>query len=268
MLIDTHAHLDMPDFRDDLAGVIRRALDAGVGQIVTVGIDADSSRAALGLAREYDLIFATVGCHPHNADSLTREDMVVLEELAGDEKCVAWGEIGLDYYRNRSGRKAQIEAFERQLAVAAALDLPVVIHDRDAHEDILSCIRGMGTAAPRGIIHCFSGDLPLAEEFLAMGFYISVPGTVTFPKAETIREVAARLTLDRLLVETDAPYLTPVPYRGKRNEPARVVHTAREIARLRDADFEEVARVTTRNARDVFGLPEAPETERAEGPIP
>ena len=257
MLIDSHAHLDMPDFADDLPSVLRRAREAGVEQIVTVGIDLESSRAAAALAGRHPFLFATVGCHPHNADLLNPEDLDRMAELASSEsKVVAWGEIGLDYFRNRSARENQIRAFERQLEIASGLDLPVVIHDREAHDDVLACLEAMGSERPGGVIHCFSGDTALARTFLDMGFFLSLPGTVTFPKAETAREVARTVPLDRLLVETDAPFLAPVPRRGRRNEPALVVHTAREIARLRGEPFEEVARLTSTAARRVFGLPE------------
>jgi len=256
MLIDSHAHLDMPDFADDLPSVLSRAREAGVEQIVTVGIDLESSCAATELAGRHPFLFATVGCHPHNADRLNPEDLDRMAELASSEpKVVAWGEIGLDYFRNRSARENQIRAFERQLEIASGLDLPVVIHDREAHDDVLACLEAMGSERPGGVIHCFSGDPALARTFLDMGFFLSLPGTVTFPKAETTREVARTVPLDRLLVETDAPFLAPVPRRGRRNEPALVVHTAREIARLRDEPFEEVARHTSTAARRVFGLP-------------
>jgi TatD DNase family protein len=262
MLIDSHAHLDMSEFAEDLPSVLTRAREAGVVQIVTVGIDLESSRAAAAMAAEHPFLFATVGCHPHNADRLNLEDLERMTELASsDPKVVAWGEIGLDYVRNRSARENQIRVFERQLEIASGLDLPVVIHDREAHDDVLACLEAMGSECPRGVIHCFSGDAALAGTFLDMGFALSLPGTVTFPKAETAREVARAVPLDRLLVETDAPYLAPVPRRGRRNEPALVLHTAREIARLRGEPFEEVARLTSVAARRVFALPEPDEPD-------
>lgn len=256
MLIDSHAHLDMSDFADDLPPVLDRALEAGVDQIVTVGIDLESSRSAVRLAEEHAFIFATVGCHPHNADRMGRDDLDRMAELASHTKVVAWGEIGLDFFRNRSGREGQIRAFERQLEIASSLDLPVVIHDRDAHEEVLSCIKAMGDKRPRGVIHCFSGDTGLARTFLNLGYDLSLPGTITFPKAETARDVARMVPLERLLLETDAPYLAPVPRRGRRNEPAFLIHTAREIARLRGIPLEEAALMTSRAARRLFDLPE------------
>ncbi|MFO7784707.1 MAG: TatD family hydrolase [Thermodesulfobacteriota bacterium] len=256
MLIDSHAHLDMDEFGDDLPSVLIRALEAGIDQIVTVGIDLASSRRAVRLAEEHAFLFATVGCHPHNADKMGRDDLDRMAELASNPKVVAWGEIGLDFFRNRSGREGQIRAFERQLEIASSLDLPVVIHDRNAHEDVLSSINAMGKKRPRGVIHCFSGDTGLARTFLNLGYDLSLPGTVTFPKAETARDVARTVPLERLLVETDAPYLAPVPRRGRRNEPALLIHTAREIARLRGIPLEEAARVTSQAARRLFDLPE------------
>ncbi len=265
MLVDSHAHLDMDDFAPDLDGVLARALEAGVHQIVTIGIHAESSRRAVAIAEKHPFVFATVGCHPHDADGLSREDLDRMIELASNDKVVAWGEIGLDFFRNRSSRDRQIRAFEQQLEIASRLGLPVVIHDRDAHDDVLSCLEAMGEKRPGGVIHCFSGDLDLARTFLDMGFFLSLPGTVTFPKAESAREVAREVPLERLLVETDAPFLAPVPRRGKRNEPALVAHTAREIARLRNVPFEEVARLTSMAARRVFGLPPL-RTPKADAP--
>jgi len=255
MLIDSHAHLDMKDFEEDLTAVLTRALKAGVHRIITVGIDLPSSRRAVRLAEDYPFLFATVGCHPHNADKISRDDLDQMVELASNPKVVAWGEIGLDFFRNRSGRKDQIRAFERQLEIASSLDLPVVIHDRDAHEDVLSCIKAMGDKRPRGVIHCFSGDTVLARVFLSLGYHISLPGIITFPKAETAREVARMVPLERMLLETDAPYLAPVPRRGRRNEPALLIHTAREVARLKEISLEDAARTTSIAARRLFTLP-------------
>jgi len=255
MLIDSHAHLDMPDFAEDLTAVLDRAVQAGVGAVVSVGIDAHSSQQAVALATEHPMLFAAVGCHPHHADEQDPDDLDRLIELASNPRVAAWGEIGLDYFRNRSSRPGQLRCFERQLDIAVELGLPVIIHDRDAHDDVLSCLRAMGDRVPRGVIHCFSGDIALARTFLDMGFYLSLPGTVTFPKAAIARDVAAQVPPDRLLLETDAPFLAPVPCRGKRNEPAFVAHTAREIASIRGVSFEDLARQTSDNTRALFHLP-------------
>jgi TatD DNase family protein len=176
--------------------------------------------------------------------------------MAADPEVVAWGEIGLDYYRNYSKNENQRKIFEAQLDMARAVELPVIIHDRDAHHEVYATLEKMGKGERKGVIHCFSGDKDLAEAFIALGYFISIPGTVTYKKAVQIKEVAAKIPLDRMLVETDAPFLAPVPRRGRRNEPSLVTHTAREIARLRDIPFETVSEQTTRNARKIFGLPE------------
>lgn len=254
MLIDSHCHLDMKDFDKDREAVILRARKNGIGHMVSIGIDLKSSRFALALARKYDFIYATVGCHPHDADACSSRDLQELAALADEPEVVAWGEIGLDYYRNYSGKENQRSIFQRQLELAHNAELPVIIHDRDAHEEVYAILEKMGKGERKGIIHCFSGDRELAEAFIALGYYISIPGTVTYKNAVQIKEVAATIPLDRMLVETDAPFLAPVPGRGKRNEPAFVVHTAREIAKLRDIPFEIVAEQTTQNAGRIFGI--------------
>ncbi len=255
MLIDSHCHLDMKDFDKDRDEVISRARKDGIVHMISIGIDVKSSESALALARQYSFISATVGCHPHDADECEAEDLKRLSLLATEPGVVAWGEIGLDYYRNYSKKENQRKIFQAQLDLARVAELPVIIHDRDAHEEVYTTLEKMGKGERKGVIHCFSGDKDLAEAFIALGYYISIPGTVTYKKAIQIKEVAASIPLDRMLVETDAPFLAPVPRRGKRNEPSFVNHTAREIAKLRDIPFETVAEQTTRNARTIFGLP-------------
>ena len=256
MLIDSHCHLDMKDFNKDRGEVIGRARKEGIVHMISIGIDVKSSESALALARQYSFISATVGCHPHDADACGTRDLETLSRMAAEPEVVAWGEIGLDYYRNYSKKENQRKIFEAQLDMARAAELPVIIHDRDAHHEVYATLEKMGKGERKGVIHCFSGDKDLAEAFIALGYYISIPGTVTYKKAVQIKEVAAKIPLDRMLVETDAPFLAPVPRRGRRNEPSLVTHTAREIARLRDIPFETVAEQTTRNARKIFGLPE------------
>ena len=256
MLIDSHCHLDMKDFNKDRGEVIGRARKEGIVHMISIGIDVKSSESALALARQYSFISATVGCHPHDADACGTRDLETLSRMAAEPEVVAWGEIGLDYYRNYSKKENQRKIFEAQLDMARAAELPVIIHDRDAHHEVYATLEKMGKGERKGVIHCFSGDMDLAEAFIALGYYISIPGTVTYKKAVQIKEVAAKIPLDRMLVETDAPFLAPVPRRGRRNEPSLVTHTAREIARLRDIPFETVAEQTTRNARKIFGLPE------------
>jgi TatD DNase family protein len=254
MLIDSHCHLDMRDFDKDREAVIGRAQKDGIVHIISIGIDVGSSQSAIDLARKYDFISATVGCHPHDADACGPEDLRMLSRMAAEPEVVAWGEIGLDYYRNYSKKENQRKIFQAQLELAQTAKLPVIIHDRDAHEEVYATLEKMGKGERKGVIHCFSGDRDLAEAFIALGYYISIPGTVTYKKAIQIKEVAAAIPLDRMLVETDAPFLAPVPRRGKRNEPDFVTHTAREIAKLRDIPFETVAEQTTLNARTIFGL--------------
>lgn len=254
MLIDSHCHLDMKDFHKDRAEVIARARREGIAHMISIGIDVKSSQLALDLACRYPFISATVGCHPHDADECEPEDLKRLSQMAAEPEVVAWGEIGLDYYRNYSKKENQRKIFEIQLDLARKAELPVIIHDRDAHQEVYTTLKKMGKGERKGVIHCFSGDKDLAEAFIALGYYISIPGTVTYKKAIQIKEVAASIPLDRMLVETDAPFLAPVPRRGKRNEPSLVNHTAREIAKLRDVPFETIAQQTTRNAIGLFGL--------------
>ncbi|MBW1782138.1 MAG: TatD family hydrolase [Deltaproteobacteria bacterium] len=254
MLIDSHAHLDMNDFEKDREDVLDRAIQGGIVHMVTIGIDLNSSTASVDLARTYAYVSASVGCHPHNADACDPSDLDQLARLASEPEVVAWGEIGLDYFRNYSAREAQLKNFRHQLGLAADLNLPVIIHDREAHEEVYAILKKMGKGERKGVIHCFSGDMALAEAFMDLGYFISIPGTVTYKNAVHIKQVAASIPLSRMLVETDAPFLAPVPRRGKRNEPSYVGFTAKEIARLRKIPFEEVARQTTENAKILFGL--------------
>ncbi|MBW1829742.1 MAG: TatD family hydrolase [Deltaproteobacteria bacterium] len=255
MLIDSHAHLDIRDFNQDRSEVIERAVSGGLTHIITIGIDLDSSHSALELAGAYDFIYAAVGYHPHNAEACTPQALDSLVQIASDQKVVAWGEIGLDFYRSYAPRDAQFRAFQQQLEIANDLNLPIIIHDRDAHEDVFEMLKKMGKGERKGVIHCFSGDRDLAAAFIEMGYYISIPGTVTYKKATQIKDVAASIPMERMLIETDAPFLTPVPKRGKRNEPFFVTYTAREIARLRNMTFEEVTTQTAKNTKKLFGLP-------------
>ncbi|OQY50664.1 MAG: hypothetical protein B6240_01255 [Desulfobacteraceae bacterium 4572_87] len=256
MLIDSHCHLDMKDFNKDREAVIDRALKHDIVHMISIGIDVKSSESALALAHQYPFISATVGCHPHEVDACGPEDLKMLSRMAAEPEVVAWGEIGLDYYRNYSTKENQRKIFQVQLELARAAELPVIIHDREAHEEVYATLKKMGKGEQKGVIHCFSGDRELAEAFIALGYYISIPGTVTYKKAVQVKEVAAAIPLDRMLVETDSPFLAPVPRRGKRNEPSLINHTAREIAALRGIPFETVAEQTTRNARMIFGLPQ------------
>ncbi|MCU0572992.1 MAG: TatD family hydrolase [Syntrophobacteraceae bacterium] len=254
-LIDTHAHLDFPELARDLDSVLDRASRAGVREIVTIGIDLESSRKAVNLAGRHERIYATVGIHPHGARRIDHATLESLRRLAGGDKVVAIGEIGLDYYRDRQPRPVQQECFRQQVELACELGLTAVFHVRDAHEDFLRLVEPYADKLRRGVLHCFSGDWAVAEAALALGFHLSIPGTVTYPRAEAQHEVVRRCPVERLLIETDAPFLAPVPFRGKDNEPAYVLYTAQKIAQLRGCALDEVARHTTRNARDAFGIP-------------
>lgn len=254
-LIDTHAHLDGGKFAQDLDEVIERAADNGVSTIITVGCDIESSRSSVALAQRYPRVYATVGIHPHDAPQADDAGLATLEELAlSDPKVVAIGETGLDFYRDRAPRDLQRQAFRQQIRLARKLGKPLIIHDRDAHAEITEILRDENASEVGGVIHCFSGDLAMARDCLEMGFYISFPGTLTYPKNEDLRDIARAVPIERLLVETDCPYLAPQPYRGKRNEPAFVRCTAEKLADIKGLSLEDVARITTRNAGKLFGL--------------
>ena len=260
LLIDTHAHLDLRQFSHDRQRVIERATAAGVKAIINAGANLASSQAAVALAEAYPQIYAAVGVHPHDAKTLTANMLEELRALALHPKVVAIGEMGLDFYRDLSPRDQQRQAFRQQLALASEIGKPVIIHDRDAHEGVMSMLRGWAedNPMPAGVLHCFSGDLAMAQEAIELGLYISIAGPVTFTNARQLRELVRQLPLEALLVETDCPYLTPHPHRGKRNEPAYVGFVAQEVARLRALSLEDVAHVTSDNAQTLFGLqPEA-----------
>ncbi|HBF43468.1 MAG TPA: hydrolase TatD [Desulfobacteraceae bacterium] len=255
MLIDSHAHLDMEEFDKDREDVIDRAGSGGLSRIITVGVDLDSSLAAVAIAQKYDIIYAAIGCHPHNANEFNPQVLDKLGGTASDSKVVAWGEIGLDFYRRHSSPEEQSGVFSRQLEIAAELGLPVIIHDREAHDNVLTILKRMGKGERKGVIHCFSGDIDLAMAFIELGYYISIPGTVTYKNASQVKKVAYSIPLESMLIETDAPFLAPVPKRGKRNEPFFVSFTAREIARLRNIEFELFAEQTSKNTKTLFDIP-------------
>jgi TatD DNase family protein len=251
-LIDSHAHLDFQQFDRDRDAAILRAREAGLVAIVNIGTSLASSRASVALAEQYEFIYATVGVHPHDAKTVDQDVLEELRILARHPKVVAIGEIGLDYYRDYSPRPAQRQAFRDQLALASALGRPVVIHSRDAHDEVLATLQGWeGT----GVLHTYAAGPEHLDAVMAMGFYVGISGPVTFPRAERLREVAQAVPQDRLLLETDCPYLTPEPHRGKRNEPAYVRYVAEAVAQVRDTPPERIAGTTTENARRLFGLP-------------
>jgi TatD DNase family protein len=256
-LIDTHAHLDSAQFDADREEVIARARENGVSHIVTVGCDLESSGRSIDIAKAHPGIYASVGIHPHDAGQATDEGLESLRRfIREEEKIVAVGEIGLDFYRDRSPRDVQRQAFRRQIRLALEFGLPVIVHDREAHDEVLQILREEEAAAVGGVLHCFSGDTSMARACIELGFHISFPGTITYPKNEAAREVVRNIPVDHMLVETDCPYLAPQGRRGKRNEPAFVRHTAEMIAEVKGLTVEDVARITTLNAYHLFGIGE------------
>ncbi|MDA8387659.1 MAG: YchF/TatD family DNA exonuclease [Nitrospiraceae bacterium] len=258
LLTDTHCHLDDPRYDADRQEVIdrARAFSPGVGNIITVGTGIESSGAALRIAHAHPSVYAAVGLHPHEASDFDDNAFKRLLALASDEKTVAVGETGLDYHYMHSTKEAQIHAFKMQVEIARETGLPVIVHSRDAGEEALEILEQSGYGS--GALHCFSGDARTAAAAAAMGLYISVAGSVTFKKADALRRAVAEIPDDYLLVETDAPYLAPEPFRGRRNEPAYLAHTAKVIAGLRGISVEDLARITTLNASRLFGLGAAP----------
>lgn len=252
MLIDSHCHLDAKQFDDDRPMVIRRAREAGVGCFLTIGCDVENSRRALGLAATHADIFATVGVHPHEAAKAADNFIDDLRELAAHPRAKAIGECGLDYYYDFSPRERQQEVFAAQVDLAKELGLPLVIHVRDAWEDCLEILTDKNPQ--HGVIHCFTGTLENAQASLDLGFHISIPGIVTFKKAGDIPEVVNLVPEDKLLIETDSPYLAPSPHRGKRNEPAFVNFVADKVAELTGRPREQVVQQTGENARRLFDL--------------
>ena len=254
--IDSHAHIQGAEFASDLHEVIDRAQTAGVEKIVVVGGagELSSNEAAVAVAHSFPGLFATVGMHPHDAKEVSEEDLKRLKELTADPKVVAVGETGLDFYYNHSPRDLQMKIFARFIHMAHETHLPIIVHDRDAHREIAELLRSEGGTNLRGVIHCFTGDYEAAKIFLDLGFYLSFSGILTFKNAGPLREVARKLPLDRILVETDSPYLAPVPHRGKRNEPAFVRLVAEAIAQVKGVGVDEVAEVTSLNARLLFGI--------------
>ena len=248
-MIDTHCHLDHCDPPD--AELVRRARDAGVGRLATVGTDGPSIERALAAAREHDEVYAIVGRHPHETEGFRAEDLESIERAAADPKVRAIGETGLDYYRDYAPRADQRRAFEAQLELAARLGLPVAIHTRAAEDDTFAILREQAGGLPAVILHCFSAPDRL-DECVERGYLCSFAGNVTYPKATELQRAAKELPADRLLVETDAPYLAPQQYRGKRNEPAYVVHTAHHVAGLRGLSYEELERTVEANAARVL----------------
>ena len=251
MLVDSHAHIQLDNFLTDRDAVLARARGAGVHAILVIGFDLQTSRDGIALAESHAGLYATVGMHPHDAMDFEEETLNIFRELASHSKVVALGEMGLDHYRNLSPKSLQIIAFERQLDLAEELDLPVVIHNREAYHDILPILRARNGRI-RGVMHCFSGDVDIMRQTLDLGFSVGIGGPVTYRKSEDLQAVAREVPVDRLLVETDCPWLAPQFRRGKRNEPSYIRSTAERIAELRGISLDEVAEITTRNFEDLF----------------
>jgi len=253
MFVDSHCHLNYPEFTNDLDGVIKRAAEVGITKMLTICTELSEAQAVLDIANSRDEIYCSVGVHPHEAKLAVEEGGLYegLKQYTQFKKVVGLGETGLDYYYEHSPKAAQQEAFEAHISVAKETGLPLIIHTRDAEEDTIAMLRKeQGNIT--GVIHCFSGTQWLCDQALALGFYISISGIVTFKKAEEIRESVKTVPLDRLLLETDAPYLAPVPMRGKGNEPSFMIHTAKAVAELKDISMDELAKVTTNNFAILF----------------
>ncbi len=253
MLIDTHSHLDDPRYDDDREAVLERARANGVARMITIGCDLATSRAAVSLADRYPFVYAAVGVHPHEVKAIGDGWYDELRRLAQHPKVVAYGEIGLDYHYNHSSPKEQRDRFREQVCVARELKRPVVIHTREADDDTVAILREERAFEIGGMFHCFSGGIRLAKAALDLGFLLSFSGIITFPKAEALREVVKMAPLDRILVETDCPYLTPVPHRGKRNEPAHVRLVAEQVGHVRGMGVGDIEAVTTENAVRLLG---------------
>ena len=254
MLVDSHAHLDDARFNDDRDAVIQRAWDAGVQRILTIGngTGPDDMGCGIPIAESHDWIYTSLGIHPHDAAKVEDRHYSMMKEMARGPKVLAIGETGLDYYYDNSPRDIQRDVFRRQLALANDLNLPVIVHTRDADDDTIELLEKQNSS--RGVIHCFTSGERLADVALERGFFISFSGIVTFPKAQALAAIASRIPLDRIMVETDCPYLAPVPHRGKRNEPAFVADTARVIAQLRGISLDELAVCTSANFHSLFAV--------------
>ena len=255
MYFDTHAHLDLEPLCDAEGEVVRRAREAGVTRIVTIGIGPESSEKAIAIAHRHAGVYASVGLHPHDASACSEPLLARLEELSRCDKVVGIGETGLDFYRDRSPREAQRAAFREQIRLARRRNLPIIVHDRDAHDEILSILAEENAADVGGIIHCFSGDYEMARRAIGMNFLISIPGAITYKGSGTQVEAVRRIPLEKLLIETDCPFLAPLPYRGKTNEPAYVPLVAKKIGEIKGVAGEDVGRVTILSALRIFRIP-------------
>ena len=252
MFIDSHAHIQHSQFNPDREAVIQRAAVANVSNILVIGFNLETSLGAVKLAETYNHVYATVGMHPHDSRDLTADVLRTFRDLLNHPKVVALGEIGLDYYRNLSPQENQKDAFEKQLDLAEEMEVPIIIHNRDAYMDILPILEAR-QGKVKGVMHCFTGEIDLLHRSLDVGFYIGIGGIVTYPNAKDVQQVATEVPLDRLLIETDCPWLTPQFRRGKRNEPAYVTEVALKIAELRHTTIEAIGEITSKNFNILFG---------------
>ncbi len=253
-LVDTHCHLDFPDFDRDRADVINRARESGIVRMINISSSLEGCRKTLELIKKFDFIYGAIGVHPHDASSVTDEILLSLKEMAGQKKVAAIGEVGLDYYRNLSPREKQKEVFLKFISFSGELELPLVIHSRDSLDEVLAILKSVPHSNLRGVVHCFSGDSRTLGEVLEMGLFVSFTCNLTFKNAGNLREIARNVPLERLLLETDAPFLAPQAFRGKRNEPAYIVHLAETLAQIKGVAKEKIAEITTRNANELFRL--------------
>lgn len=254
MLIDTHAHLDDKQFNEDLEGILKRAKESDVSTIVTVSSAPGSIKNTIELTKKYQNVYGAVGLHPHDAKHFSDKIESDILNALKEKKIVAIGEIGLDFHYNFSTKDEQFIALKRQLKIAKEKNLPIIVHDRESTEELIKIFENDCNGKVNGIMHCFTGDAVSVKRFLKLGMYISFSGILTFPKAQSIRDAAKVVPLDRILVETDSPYLAPVPLRGKRNEPSFVKHTAEVLANILGLSLEELSRITTENAKRIFKI--------------
>jgi TatD DNase family protein len=254
MYFDSHAHLNDEKFFNDLDEIIKKMKEIGVSLVMVPGADLESSIRSVKLSKEYDIIYSAVGIHPHDSKEINEEKIGIIRNLAKEEKVKAIGEIGLDYYYDFSPKEDQIYWFERQLELANELKMPVIIHDRDAHKDVIDTLIKMNSFDNGVLMHCYSGSLELMKEYVKLGAYISIAGPVTFNNAVKLTDVATHIPIDRILIETDSPYLSPVPNRGKRNDPSNVVYVAKKIASLRNISIEEFSKHTMENGKRFFRI--------------
>ncbi len=254
MFIDSHAHLDDDRFDESRDELIQSLNENGIELVLNPGADLLTSKNAVELSGMYDSVYAAVGCHPHDSKDMTNDTIDIFRELSKKKKVLAIGEIGLDYYYDNTDRPTQRKWFREQIRLAKELDMPYIVHDRDAHEDVMNIMKEEHYSGARGILHCFSSSVEMAKEFIKLGFMISIGGPVTFKKSKTPKQVALEIPLEHLLIETDSPYLTPEPFRGKRNEPIYVKYVAEEIARIKNVSVEQVAFETNKNFKKLFNL--------------